>query len=265
MVERLDKVDPHIAALCMEEEEVGSTCRWLTTRFLRASAGPYYENARHNKLRFRSEKAVAMTNLRLIHHGYSLSPEDMYNKHLLATEGLLDRLAKNPNDADAMYHMAQSAIGLGDFNGVISWCEKCFQQLVGRNPETLQYLGVMYFWGAMAYVTLALRSETKKDASFNIGGALAWIKKGLGFFPQDLDMNLGMARVSYHCGRDADFFHYAHKYLRLLSETKQTEKNDRFKTANVKIENKPVYGINPVAEQQIRKWLAEVKNEYRLA
>jgi len=229
LVERIDKIDSGITALCMQEEEVGGTCRWMTTRFLRASAEPYYENARHNKLRFKSEKAVAMTNLKLIHHGYSLSIDAMYDKHLQAIDGLVARLSKNPNDADAMYHMAQSSIGIGDFNAVVRWCEKCFKQIGNRSPSTLQYLGVMYFWGAMAYVSLALRSEDEKDASFNIGGALAWITKGLGFFPEDLDMNLGMARVCYHCGRDADFFNYAHKYLRLLA--KQRKADGRYQRA----------------------------------
>lgn len=75
-----------------------------------------YEGIVHNRINFPSDAAIVRANVKLKHLGFDLSPEQMRKKFERSHALLEKQLQKNPNDAIALFNLAQLLRGAAKDN-----------------------------------------------------------------------------------------------------------------------------------------------------
>ena len=76
-----------------------------------------------------------------------------------------------------------------------------------KDGAEMQFYATLYFWVANAYMRL-------EDA----GNALAWIEKGLEFFPDDVDLNYLMAVFGFLSGQDEVLKGFSDQYFKAVKK-----------------------------------------------
>lgn len=78
-----------------------------SVRLFRRELGLSYEGIVHNRLNYDSEEEQLRCPVRLIHHGYDLTPEKMKRKHERSKKLLEKQIAEHPNHVFAHFNLAQ--------------------------------------------------------------------------------------------------------------------------------------------------------------
>jgi glycosyltransferase involved in cell wall biosynthesis len=204
---RLADIPPHICALVVRVHERGKGTSWLSIRFVRRSANPEYHEIVHNRLRY--DGVCGATDIEMDHLGYSLDPEKMLLKRDRTEKLLLSRLEKDPRDHAALYYLCQMEVGRKNYDKAGQYGHRFFA-CVPVGPEHFQFYGVMFFF--MSWVGLKTGDGEM---------AYAWARKGLEFYPDDIDLNYMMARIGYQAERDDWLEKYGKKYFELIEKGKQ--------------------------------------------
>jgi len=246
---RLKMVHLTISALVVTVSEVSDkrkTTSWLGMRFFRRASGIHYKNAVHNKAIFGG--GCAATDIHFIHYGYSLDPVKMAAKRKRTETLLKERLSMDETDFIAMYYLVQLYIGEKDYDKAEEYGLKFFNS-VSILPTDFQYLGVMYFYTGWIYLH-------KRDGS----KAYAWTKKGLEFFPDDLDLNYQMARIGWESMNEELLKTHSDKYFKFLPKIRNRGRaldSETFINAVNPDDwfNRTVYTVDISAEIAMRKYL----------
>jgi glycosyltransferase involved in cell wall biosynthesis len=181
---------------------------WLSIRFFRKSMNPRYEGYIHNASRV--DGKMAMTDIIINHYGYHLDAAKMKRKHE-RTEGMLRRrLEENGEDYKAMYYLVQTLAAQQRFGEALDLSKRCLSLIPITDPGKLQFYGNLYFVMGEMYLRMS-----------NGNAAMACVDKGLGFFPEDLDLNWLKSQVCYAAAMDDEFMKYAAKYTELLAVYRQ--------------------------------------------
>lgn len=214
--DRLSLIPDNISALVVRVFETGDSTSWLGVRFFRKSSNPTYHGIVHNKVRY--DGGCAATDVEMVHHGYSLSPEKMAKKRIRTESLLLERLKQNEDDHAAHYYMTQLKVGEKNFNKA-EYHGLRFFKCVPCGPEDMQFYSVMYFYMAWIYLN-----------NGNGNRAVDWALKGLEFYPNDLDLNYIMARIGYQARRKEWVDLYGGKFLSILDNKNKKELIDKFES-----------------------------------
>lgn len=202
--ERLDLVEPEVAALVVTVREMGAlgqSASWLSSRFFRRSSGIRYKYAVHNKATFKG--GCGATDILFNHYGYSLTADRMEAKRKRTEALLLQRLESNPDDAIVYFYLTQMRTGQKRYKEAYDYGLEFFNR-IKIAPHDFQYTSVMYFF--MSWACLHLEDGNK---------AVDWAMKGLEFYPSDLDLHYIMARIGYQ-SRNANWLdHYGKRFLEL--------------------------------------------------
>ncbi len=94
-----------------EKEE--TTTFLPSIRLFRRDLDLRYEGIVHNRLELPPDVPVVRTPVRIKHHGYDLSPEEMHRKFLRSKALLEKQLAENPDNVFALFNYAQLLRGEG--------------------------------------------------------------------------------------------------------------------------------------------------------
>lgn len=251
---RLKMVHPSVSSLVATITEINNgegTTSWLGMRFFRKASGIHYKNAVHNKAVF--EGGCAATDVHMHHFGYSLSKDAMEKKRKRSEVLLMERLDKDPEDHAALYYMTQMRVGQKRYPEAGEFGMRFFK-CVPVGPNDMQFYGVMYFY--MAWIGLHLEDGEK---------AYAWAKKGLEFYPDDLDLNYIMCRIGYMAEKDDLVEKHGNKYLEVLPSMKNRGFQDSDKFANeMEVErwfNRTTYTSNETSERDVRKFMEVLSAE----
>jgi glycosyltransferase involved in cell wall biosynthesis len=244
---RLTRIPPQVSGLTVTVSEISGgepTTSWLGVRFFRKTSGVHYKNAVHNKAVY--DGGCAATNIQMNHYGYSLSPEKMEKKRNRTEELLIQRLQDNPDDVIVYYYLTQMKIGQKDYDEAEKYGIKFFKK-ISISPKDFQYASVMYFFMPWIYLH-------KKDGD----KAYAWAKKGLEFYPDDLDLNYIMARIGYQSKNDEWLKKHSDIYFEQLPKAKKRGQVDidKFESELRPGDwyNRTVYTANEAAENDMRKF-----------
>jgi glycosyltransferase involved in cell wall biosynthesis len=239
----------HVTVTEIKEGEVSGS--WLGPRFFRQSANPYYEGIVHNKIHI--EGISAATDIVLKHYGYHLSKEKMEEKNIRTAKLLIKRIQKDPKDYWAMFYLAQMAAVKSDFKNVIHWSLKCLEHFLYDDPEELSCFGVIYYWLGIAYLC-------SKDGI----RAYPCFMKGLEFFPDDIDLNFGMAYYG-HMTMQSDLVEkHGNIYLKEMIKHKENVtsrlgKSDKFTSIidGNSVINRTVYSLTDKHISMVKGWMNE--------
>ena len=207
LMRRFSMIPANIGGLVASIHEFDQRTRqieyaWLSTRVFRRSMNPRYEGYVHNTNRFDGD--AAMTDFLINHYGYHLSPEKMAKKFERTGGMLRKKLQEDPNDYKAMYYLVQNLSAQDKWEEAARIGEVCMS-LIPVTADKLQFYGNLYFIIGWCWLR-------QKDGN----RAMAWTKKGIELFPEDLDLNWLMTQICYHAGMDGEFEKYAAKYTELL-------------------------------------------------
>ena len=245
---RLKKLPKHIKALVVSVNEISDkkqSTAWLGLRFFKRNSGIHYKNAVHNKAVYKG--ACAATDIQMNHYGYSLEPDKMAAKRARTESLLLERLSKDDKDHAALYYLTQLKIGEKKYKEACEYGERFFY-CVPVHPKDFQFYGVMYFF--MAWSELHLNEG---------GKALAWAKKGLEFYSDDLDLNYITGRIGFQAAMDDVLKEHGEKYLSLLPAIRNRNKaiGDSFENPLEpdKWFNRTIYSADEAAEKDMRKFM----------
>ena len=249
---RLDMIPYLITSLIVTVNEFHAETytSWQSARFFRANVNPRYEGTVHNKIK--CDGQAAGTDLELIHYGYHLSPEKMKKKRDRTRKLLEERIEKDPHDHLAHYYLCQMAQGDGNWAASIDHGLQCIEALPFEHGDEMQFFAVLYFWMANAYMKL-------EDA----GNCLAWLEKGLEFFPNDIDLNYLMVLFNYRIENRGSMIEHAKRYF--SSVRKVRNRNSKKSTEFVNILDKEdflprtMYCIGDRHKDHVKKWLQKSK------
>lgn len=254
-LDRLSRIPMTINALAVKVGEVNDdgniSSSWLGNRFFRSIGSPHYEGIVHNKVKY--EGHCAGTDIVMRHYGYHLGPEKMRAKHDRTMGLLQERLEADPKDYNAMYYMAQMAIGEKEYDKTIYWALKCLHLLPIEEGKKLAYYGVMYFYLATAYL---MKQDGVK--------AYPCLIKGLEFFPDDIDLNWTMTRYGFAAGDDDILYEYGTRYGELIEEYwKSFEKRDETQSfcrpiCEDDVVNRTIYCVTEGHLKLVESWMETI-------
>jgi len=247
---RLTMIHPEVSALVTQFYEMknGECCLPFTcTRFFRAGRNLHYIYIAHNRPKI--DGLAGATDIVVHHYGYS-NPETM-NKKWLRTLPLLDkRLEDDPDDYNALFYRCITRIGLGDVHDGIDDGIRCMELMPEKDPAKLGFYGKLYYVIGWAYLRI-------NDGDH----AYTWFKKGLSFFPHDIDLNFSMAQLGYICKENDMLKEYAKKYFDALERYKShlKLKFKGFFTAmpreDMSIPVRHIHNATEKSEESVREWL----------
>uniref|UniRef100_A0A6M3L7K6 Putative glycosyltransferase n=1 Tax=viral metagenome TaxID=1070528 RepID=A0A6M3L7K6_9ZZZZ len=157
---------------------------WPSARFFRKDRNFYYRGSIHNEPRI--DGAGAWSDIQILHHGYSIDEWTLKKKRTRTLNLLLDRLKKNPQDYTAAYYASMTYLAQGENLLGISFGTRCLEQLPVNIVDDFDFYGGLYYAISQAYVKL-----------LDLEKAWSFAKKGLDFFPDDLDLNFAMAHIGF--------------------------------------------------------------------
>ena len=173
------------------------------------------------------------------------------NKKWLRTLPLLDkRLEDDPDDYNALFYRCITRIGLGDVHDGIDDGIRCMELMPEKDPAKLGFYGKLYYVIGWAYLRI-------NDGDH----AYTWFKKGLSFFPHDIDLNFSMAQLGYICKQNDMLKEYAKKYFDALERYKShlKLKFKGFFTAmpreDMSIPVRHIHNATEKSEESVREWL----------
>ena len=252
--ERLTMIHDEVSALVVQVHEFRegeSVLPFTGTRFFRAGRNFHYENIAHNRPRI--EGASGATDIVMYHYGYS-DPETM-NQKWKRTLPLLDkRLEEDPDDYNAMFYRCVTRIGLYDTKeGIESGIQdgiRCLELMPEQDSTKLGYYGKLYYVIGWAYLRI-------NDADH----AYIWFKKGLEFYPHDVDLNFSFAQLGYICKENDMLKQYAKGYFDALERYRNGLK-PKFKgfytgmqREDMPIPVRHIHNATKNSDKSVRKWL----------
>ena len=251
--ERLDKIPETVSALVVTVNEIDkgeAVTSWLGIRFFRKSANLRYKNVVHNKAVY--DGGCAGTDIKMNHYGYSLGKDKMRKKHDRTEKLLRARIDMDRKDPLPYYYMCQMRIGQKNYYGAEYWGLKFFEN-IKLDPQEFQHTSVMYYY--MAWIYLHLKDGER---------AYAWTKKGLEFYPNDLDLNYIMGRIGYQSSNDDMLKKHAAIYFQLLPMVRNRGGWDSGKFENYLDSgswyNRTTYTACEAAEKDMRKFMEAISD-----
>ncbi len=248
--ERLNKLPERVSGLAMtvyEVEHNEPSMYWTGTRFFRSDRNFHYENIIHNKAKV--DGLVAGTDMLLYHYGYS-DKKVMAKKRDRTLPLLLERIENDPEDYNALFYACLTTLGKDDYQTGIDYGVKCLEIIPVSDPRDLNYYGLLYYSIGWGYIRL-----NDFDHAHN------WFMKGLSFFPNDIDLNYGMAQIGYFCGKDEILKEHGNKYLQAVGIFKEKMElnfpkfENAFKPDEATVSQRHVHRARDVNIKEVKKWM----------
>ena len=247
---RLTMIHPEVSALVTQFYEMKNgepVLPFTCTRFFRAGRNLKYIYIAHNRPTI--DGLAAATDIVVYHYGYS-DPETMNRKWLRTLPLLNKRLEDDPDDYNALFYRCITKIGLNDVQEGIDDGIRCMELMPEQNPEKLGFYGKLYYVIGWAYLRI-------NDGDH----AYIWFKKGLEFFPNDVDLNFSMAQLGYIAKENNMLKKYAESYFKAIERYEHHQKNT-FKGffTGMKREDMPmpvrhIHNATESSQESVREWL----------
>ena len=212
-------------------------------RLFRRNLNLQYQGIVHNRLVFPENATIVRANLKLKHLGYDLSPERMRKKFERSHALLEKQLQKDPNDAFAMFNLAQLLRGAGKdkpdlFSAeIIKLAARAVtltnpQELSSRNVHLmcLDQLGWAFFY----------KNDLKQ--------ALIFAQRALTYKPNYLDPLLLIGHIYTHA-KEYDQARTAYqRYLEVQAKYDPTAEKDNIILVNPDSRATAFFGLGLIAE-----------------
>ncbi len=214
-------------------------------RFFRRDLNLRYEGIVHNRLIFPENATIVRANIKLKHLGYDLSPELMRKKFERSHALLEKQLQKHPNDAFALFNLAQLLRGAGKDNPdlfsaeIINLASKAValtnpQELSSRNIHLmcLDQLGWAYFY----------KGDLKQ--------ALLFARRALTHKPDYLDPLLLLGHIYSQSKEYEQAASAYHRYIEIQVQYDPTAEKDNIILVNPDSRATAYYGLGLLAQRE---------------
>ncbi|MFQ5713266.1 MAG: glycosyltransferase [Candidatus Scalinduaceae bacterium] len=132
-----------------------------TVRLFKNFSGIYYEGSVHNMIMYSGKGAAS--SLRVIHHGYNLSEDEMEEKFLRTTTLLKEQIKTDPHNPVPHMYLGVSYMGKGMYDEAIAE-SKTALKLAEKRSSILRDLSVSCYVISAAYLKKENPKESEKYA-----------------------------------------------------------------------------------------------------
>ncbi len=191
-------------------------------KIMRVTPEIYFTHRVHNKLHCPGD--TKLTNLKIIHHGYSLDDETvMKNKKERTTRLLHMQAEEMPNDPDTFYYLALQYLRYEDFDKVIEYGKKGVELYTKYEPHSQLQLLCRHSIAISYYHKGSNVSITPQEREIYFNEAIKWDKEALEIYPDYLDSNALLGSI-YFATKDYDqCWKYSEKYLQIVDMLKKDD------------------------------------------
>ncbi|MEE9260776.1 MAG: glycosyltransferase [Candidatus Scalindua sediminis] len=130
-------------------------------RLFKTFNGTYYEGIVHNIIKCRGKRLAS--SLRVIHHGYNLSKEEMEEKFMRTTTLLKEQIKTDPHNPVPHMYLGVSYLGNNIYDEAIAESKKALE-LAKKKKFTLRDFLVSYYVVSAAYLKKGNSKESEKYA-----------------------------------------------------------------------------------------------------
>ena len=232
-----------------QSPETGAVSSFLPSiRLFRRHLNLRYYGIVHNRLDVPPEVPVTRTDVRLLHYGYDLTPEQLEHKKERTMHLLEKQLAEDPNDVYANFNMAQLLRGFRDATGeamsrrILDHAER----VIG-NPEsaTPQYVGQRLM--ALHQAAMALYNLKRFDQ------AEAYCRQALAAKPCYLDPLLTLGHIHFATDRLDEARVCYQTYLDARRTYRPENETDNIILLHLESAHVAWYALGLIAERQGKK------------
>jgi len=182
----------------------GASSKFYYRRLFRRTKG-HYEGIVHNQIVVEGTHTYA--EVRIYHHGYNLSPEEMQSKYERSSKLLIKAIEENPDDVFSRFNLARIYRNQGKWEKCINEGMKGLQ----LNPkETLPSTYLMLLFD-IAFSQLMLD---------NYDEAIRLCKEGLSYHPENVDLTFTLANALAKCNKFAQAVEEYRRFLNLVARMK---------------------------------------------
>ncbi len=188
-------------------------------KIMRVVPSLYFTSRVHNKLH--CPGGTMLTNLEILHYGYSL-PDKEYMKEKIerTTRLLLMQSEEQPEDCETHYYLAIQYLKSDSWDKAIEIGTKAVELFAKYEPESQLQLLAMHTI-AMAYYHLASAKSTRAEQNPLFDNSIKWSKKALDMYPDYLDSNCLLSSIYFAIKDHANCWKYSEKYLQVADMLKK--------------------------------------------
>jgi tetratricopeptide (TPR) repeat protein len=179
----------------------GSISRLYYRRLFRTHLG-HYQGIVHNQLVVSG--ATGQAEIRIYHHGYNLSPEEMAAKQARSERLLLKQMAEEPDDPFPRFNLGRIYRNQGRFQQAIQVCQEGLG-LCLPGARTSTYFMLLF---DLAYCLMMVD---------RLGEAEAYCRQGLEEDPKNLDLRFTLGTIYARQQRHAEAVREYQRYLDTLA------------------------------------------------
>jgi len=190
-----------------------------TGKIMRVLPSVHFTSRVHNRLHCPGDSTV--TNLRIIHHGYSLDDATMQKKKERTTRLLLIQAQEQPEDFETHHYLSIQYLRMEDWDNAIRIGKIAVELAKKYEPHTQLQLLTRHTI-AMAYYYQAADLKTRGEQTPLFNEAIKWSKESLELYPDYLDANNLLGSIYFATKNHAECWKYSEKYLQVC----QMLKND---------------------------------------
>lgn len=212
-------------------------------RFFRNGIGVRYEGYIHNYVVLPPNMDGVPTDLEIEHYGYDLAPDIMAGKFKRTSELLYKNIAETPDDPKPYFYLCNILATNTEWDEAIKYGKKSLELLpeAWKTDERASFVAL--------YHTIGMIYAVKKNDPHS---ALEIVTKGVGLFPESLDLNYDMVHLADALKNGngnwltKDIRGYGEKYLTLYD--RYTDKLHEAGTLSIMT-------LNPECKAEVVGWL----------
>jgi glycosyltransferase involved in cell wall biosynthesis len=202
----------HLVLLNKAKGSAEETSFINTGKIMRVVPSLYFTSRVHNKLHCPGDSTL--TNLRIIHHGYSLDDETMDKKRERTTRLLLIQASETPEDFETHHYLAIQYLRMEDWDNCIRIGKQAVELAKKYEPHTQLQLLTRHTI-AMAYYYQASKLTTRGEQTPLFNEAIKWSKESLELYPDYLDANNLLGAIYFAIKDHKQCWKYSEKYLQV--------------------------------------------------
>jgi glycosyltransferase involved in cell wall biosynthesis len=207
----------HLVLLNKAKGSAEETSFINTGKIMRVLPTLFFTSRVHNKLHCPGD--TTLTNLRIIHHGYSLDDATMDKKRERTTRLLLIQASETPEDFETHHYLAIQYLRMEDWDNCIRIGKIAVELAKKHEPHTQLQLLTRHTI-AMSYYYQASKLSTRAEQTPLFNEAIKWSKESLELYPDYLDANNLLGSIYFAVKDHASCWKYSEKYLQVCQMLK---------------------------------------------